>query len=150
FLVVEAPFDPLDIKSNSEIIGITLRQPLYRTLDQDFVLELTGEHLYNETSLLGQPFSFSTGAHRGKSTVTALRFAQEWVKRTAVQVLAVRSRFAVGIDALGATINPSPVADGRFVSWLGQAQWVRRLGLWDTTLLVRMDLQLATEALLPL
>jgi hemolysin activation/secretion protein len=150
FLVVEAPFEPLDIDSRSEIFGVTLRQPLYRTLNQEFALELTGERLTNQTFLLGEPFSFSPGAHRGLSTDTAVRFAPQWVYRTPTQVLAVRSQFSVGIDALGATINPSPLPDGRFFAWLGQLQWARRLGLWDAELLWRTDLQLANNPLLPL
>jgi hemolysin activation/secretion protein len=150
FLVVEAPFEPLDIHSQSEIFGVTVRQPVYRTLNQEFALELTGERLSNQTSLLDEPFSFSPGAHRGLSTDTAIRFAPQWVYRTPTQVLAARSRFSVGIDALGATINPSPLPDGRFFAWLGQLQWARRLGIWDAELLWRTDLQLANNPLLPL
>jgi len=150
FLVVEAPFEPLDVNSRSEIFGITLRQPLYRTLNQEFALELIGERLTNQTFLLDQPFSFAPGAHRGMSTDTAVRFAPQWVYRTPTQVLAARSQFSVGIDALGATINPSFLPDGRFFAWLGQLQWARRLGLWDAELLWRTDLQLANNPLLPL
>lgn len=56
----------------------------------------------------------------------------------------------MGIDALGATINPSPLPDGRFFAWLGQAQWVRRLDLRDSEIRFRADLQLANNPLLPL
>jgi hemolysin activation/secretion protein len=112
FLVVEAPFEPLDVNSRSEIFGITLRQPLYRTLNQELTLELIGERLTNQTFLLDQPFSFAPGAQRGLSTDTAVRFAPQWVYRTPTQVLAARSQFSVGIDALGATINPSYLPDG--------------------------------------
>jgi len=150
FQVVEAPFEPLDVNSRSEIFGITLRQPLYRTLVQEFALELIGERLSNQTFLLDQPFSFSLGAHRGLTTDTAVRFAPQWVYRTPTQVLAARSQFSVGIDALGATINPPSLPDGRFFAWLGQLQGARRLGLWDAELLWRTDLQLANNPLLPL
>jgi hemolysin activation/secretion protein len=150
FQVVEAPFEPLDVNSRSEIFGITLRQPVYRTLVQEFALELIGERLTNQTFLLDQPFSFSLGAHRGLTTDTAVRFAPQWVHRTPTQVLAARSQFSVGIDALGATINPPSLPDGRFFAWLGQLQGARRLGLWDAELLWRTDLQLANNPLLPL
>ena len=150
FQVVEAPFEPLDVNSRSEIFGITLRQPVYRTLVQEFALELIGERLSNQTFLLDQPFSFSLGAHRGLTTDTAVRFAPQWVYRTPTQVLAARSQFSVGIDALGATINPPSLPDGRFFAWLGQLQGARRLGLWDAELLWRTDLQLANNPLLPL
>jgi hemolysin activation/secretion protein len=114
FHVVEAPFECLDVNSMAEIFGITLRQPLYRTLNQVVALAFTSERLSDQTFLLGQPFSFALGAHRGLSIDTALRLAPEWVYRTSTQVLAARSRFSVGIDALGATINLSPLPDGRF------------------------------------
>ena len=150
FLIVEAPFQSLDTSSESEIIGITLRQPVYRTLSQEFTLELIGERLSSQTFLLDQPFSFSLGAHNGLSTDTAIRLAQEWTHRTPSQVLVARSRFSVGIDALGATINPPPLPDGRFFAWLGQLQWVRRLSAWEIEMLFRADLQLAKDPLLPL
>src|SRR5207245_8221179 len=88
--------------------------------------------------------------NNGESTVTAIRVAQEWVSRTDVQVVAVRSRFSVGIDALGATINRGEIADGRFFAWLGQFQFVRRLPFLDTELIARTDLQLTPDPLLAL
>ena len=77
-----------------------------------------------------------------------MRIAQEWVYRTQNQVLAARSRFSVGVDALGATINPAGEPDGQFFAWLGQFQWVRLLGILDTQLIFRSAVQLAAESLL--
>jgi hemolysin activation/secretion protein len=150
-IVVEPPFEPLDVESASEILTIALRQPLYRTLRQEFALVLVGEHLHNETFLLGEPFSFSPGAEDGESTTTALRFALEWTDRAQNQVIAARSRFSVGMNALGATIHDDvDIPDGRFFAWLGQFQWARRLGARDIQMLFRFDVQLTTEPLLPL
>src|SRR5262249_44958441 len=62
----------------------------------------------------------------------------------------------VGIDALGSTIHERGLPDSRFFAWLGQFQWVRRfgilegLGLRDTQLIFRTDLQLADDSLLTL
>lgn len=50
---------------------------------------------------------------------------------------------------LGATINPSP-PDGKFFTWSGQFQWAWRLPYWDSEVLFRSDVQLASEALLSL
>jgi hemolysin activation/secretion protein len=149
--VVEALFDPLDIESQSQIFSITLRHPLYRTLRQELALSLTGEHLRSETELLGEPFSFSPGTQNGEAIDTAGRFSLEWFNRSAEQVLAVRSRFSLGFDAFGATINAdSDVPDGRFFKWLGQFQWGRRLGFLNSQVFFRLDMQLTTEPLLPL
>lgn len=152
FLVVEAPFDVLDIKSESEIFGVTLRQPIYRTLNQEIALALTGERLFNKTFLLGEPFSFTAGAENGEAIVTAVRFAQEWTSRSQNQVIAARSRFSFGIDALDATNNQKNFgdADGQFFAWLGQFQWARRLDPLGIQLLSRIDLQLANDHLFPL
>ncbi len=150
FAVIEAPFQDLDIKSTSDVVSLTVRAPVYHTINDLVALELTGERLTNQTSLLGRPFSLAPGARNGESTVTAIRVAQEWVSRTDVQVVAIRSRFSVGIDALGATINRGEIADGRFFAWLGQFQFVRRLPFLDPELIARTDLQLTPDPLLAL
>lgn len=149
--VIEEPFKELEIESKSEIYGITLRHPIYRTLNSEVALELIGEYLSHKTFLLGEPFAFSPGANRkGESFVTALRPALDWVYRSQNQVIAARSRFSFGLDTLGATINKDGEPDGRFFAWLGQFQWVRRLGILDTQLIFRSDLQLSDDALLSL
>ncbi len=151
FIVVEEPFESLDIKSKSEIIGFTLRHPVYRTLTQEFALALTGEHLINKTFLLGEPFDFTPGSKGGVSRVSALRLSQEWVQRTSNQVISAFSRFSLGIGVLGATTNGDPaLADGRFFSWLGQAQWARRLEPWRIQIIARGVVQLADDRLFPL
>jgi hemolysin activation/secretion protein len=148
--VIEQPFQELDINSKSNIYTFTLRQPVYRTLSSELALELTGERLSLQTSLLGQQFSLEPGAQSGKSVVAALRTAQEFVYRTQNQVIAARSRFSFGIDTLGATINKNGLPDGKFFAWLGQFQWVRRLGFLDSYLIFRSDVQLSDAPLLSL
>jgi len=151
FGVVDKVFGPLDIVSKSESFEITLRQPVYRTLDQEFALALTLEHETNRTSLLGEPFSFSPGEVNGRSIVIPLRFLQEWTYRTQRQVFALRSRFSFGMDAMDATINDDKrIPDGKFFSWLGQFQWARLIDLLDSQLLFRADLQLSNQPLLPI
>jgi hemolysin activation/secretion protein len=160
--VIEEPFEPLDIESLSEIFSVSLRAPLYRTLQREFAVSVSGERLHSETSIAGMGFSFSEGSDDGKSTITALRLTAEWVDRTSNQVLALRSRFSFGLNALGATINPkmpddpeterneSAIPPGRFAAWLGQFQLGRRLETRQIELLLRFDVQLSTEPLLAL
>ena len=155
-VVVESPFQDLDIDSHSDVTSITLRHPVYRTLTQEFAVYLQLEYLLNKTSLLGMPFPFSSGDQDddGKTADTALRLSLQWLHRTQNQVTAIRSRFSVGVDLFNVTINDSSeFPDGHFFAWLGQFQWVRRMNafeLQDFQLLLRMDVQLATEPLLPL
>ena len=94
------------------------------------------EHLKSDTFLLGEPFDFSLRSKDEQTRDTALRFAQGWLDRTPNQVVAVRSRFSLGITAFGATINENAdIPDGRFFAWLGQFQWARRLSARDIQLL---------------
>ncbi|MGH7259829.1 MAG: ShlB/FhaC/HecB family hemolysin secretion/activation protein [Nitrospiraceae bacterium] len=151
FTIVESPFDVLDITSDVEIIGLTVRHPVFKTVNEEFALSLTGEHLYNKTFLFGQGFEFVPGMKNGVGTVSALRFAQDWVKRTSSSVLAFRSRFSLGIDVLGATVNSGSEATGRFFAWLGQAQAVKRLDQWGGLQFIgRLDMQFSNERLFPL
>jgi hemolysin activation/secretion protein len=148
--VVEQPFQEIDINSKSDIYTFTVRQPVYRTLNSELALELIGERLWLQTSVLDEPFSLEPGAQHGRSVVAALRTAQEFVYRTQNQVIAARSRFSWGLNALGATINNNGLPDGTFFAWLGQFQWVRRLGFLDTYLLFRSSFQFSDSPLLSL
>ena len=151
FTVKEDPFEELDIRNKAEIFGISLRHPVYRKVDQEFALTLTGEHERNKSFLLGQPFEFIAGSPDGKFRVTALRFGQEYTRRSVDQVMSVSSRFSVGIGALGATANAdSNLPDARFFSWMGQAQLIRQLPFWRTQLVGRGLVQLSNDHLFPL
>lgn len=150
FTVIQQQFQALDVNSRSEAYSVSLRHPIFRTLRQEFALALSLERQANETFLLGEPFSFSPGAQNGRSVVSALRLTLEWTDRTQHQVLAARSRLSVGIDAFKATTNPADLPDSRFIAWLGQVQWARRLTDWGLQAISRLDVQLATEPLLSL
>ena len=148
--VIESPFDRLDITSTTDSYDLTLRHPLYRTLTEELAPAFTFEYRRSDTFLLGQPFSFSPGAQNGKSRITSLNFAPEWVRRSPTQVVAARWRFSLGIDALGATSNSGPVPDGQYFLWLGQFQWARRLPWFDLETITRADVQLTHDPLLSL
>jgi hemolysin activation/secretion protein len=148
FTVIESTVKPLDITGKFESIGFTLRQPVFRTMSQEFALALTGESESFRTSLVGNPFEFQSGSTNGVSQVSALRFSQEYVHRTQDQVISALSRMTFGLPVLGATVNSGPdQATGEFFSWLGQTQLVRRLNPTNTQLLARADLQLTNKHL---
>jgi hemolysin activation/secretion protein len=148
FTVIDSSVKALDIEGKFELIGLTFRQPVFRTLSQEFALSLSGQSESFRTSLLGSPFEFQTGSTNGLSQVSALRFAQEYVHRTQDQVISALSRMSFGLPVLGATVNSGPdQATGEFFSWLGQTQLVRRLNPTRVTLLARADLQLSNKHL---
>lgn len=148
--VIEQPFQDLNINSKSDIYTFTLRQPVYHTLNSEIALDLIGERLSDKTTLLGERFSLEPGAQNGRTVVSALRTAQEFVYRTQDQVIAARSTFSFGLHALGATINNNGLPDGVFFKWLGQFQWVRRLGFLDSYVIFRSDFQHSDSPLLSL
>lgn len=156
FLVVEDPFRTLDLNVDTQIIGLAIRQPVYRTVTDELALSLVGEHLYLKTTSAfdapGLPSLFIPGSSTtGVATVSALRFSQEYTHRSPSFVFAALSRISVGLNVLNATINSGPLPDGQFVSWLGQAQAVKRVEeWWGVQLLGRVAAQLANDRLFPL
>jgi hemolysin activation/secretion protein len=148
--IIEAPFDSIDIESNSETWGLRIRHPFYKTVNQEVALSLAVETRHSETFLLGEPFSFSPGVEDGECDVTVLRFSQEWSLRRFTQVFAARSVFSLGINAMGATSHDLD-PDGQFFAWLGQFQWAKRLKVPEKSQVIfRTDIQLSADPLLPL
>jgi len=158
FKLIEEPFTPLNIKTNTEIIGMSLRQPVYKTVTDEVGLAIIGEHLFTQSFIFNgtpdqQTFNIFPGFQNGAATVSALRFAQDWTHRTIDTVFALSSRFSVGLNVLGATINANPdTPDGQFFSWLGQQQAIKQFGdnLFGMQLLQRMGLQFTNSPLFPL
>ena len=143
--IVTEPFESLDIEGDTTRYGADLRQPVFRSPQSEFTLGLGLDVQKVESFLLGEPFSFSVADDQGVSRTTAVSFSQEYVRSQASRVLALRSSFTFGIDALDASVGgPS---DGEFRYWLGQAQWLQKLDLWDSTVRVHGQLRLADDAL---
>lgn len=161
--IVEEQFQPLDITSESEQYGVTLRQPLYESLTNEFAVSVTADKRKSSSFLLGRPFTLSAGAVDGETEVFVLRLALEFVNRSQKHVLAVRSTFNLGINEFGATRHANGLGggigstdgvrklpDGQFFSWLGQAQYVRRLFETENLAVVRINAQFANDPLLSL
>ena len=148
--IIEMPFQDLGIRSDSQTFSIGIRQPLTRSISNEFAIGLNFDLRRSRTFLLDDiPFSFSEGPKDGVSKVTAIRFFQDWVDRSSNRVLAARSQFSLGINAFDATINSGTVPDGHFFSWLGQFQWVQPLSP-RVVLLSRLAGQLTLDPLLSL
>jgi hemolysin activation/secretion protein len=148
--VVDDIFGPLNIVSKTEGVEISLRQPLYRTLNNEVAMTLAGEYEYNRTWLDGEPFSFSAGVDNGRSIVVPIRLSHDWTYRSQRQVFAARSRISFGTNMLGATTtNQANAPDSQFLAWLGQFQYARIFDLLDSQLLARVDIQRSNSALLP-
>jgi len=144
--VLQAPFTTLNINSKLEEYSATIRQPLYHTLSNEIAVSLTVEKRRAETFLLGQRFSLSPGAVNGVTSDFALRFAQEFVNRSQLHVLALRSSFNLGLDAFSAT-DSGMKPNWDFFYWLGQGQYVRRLWNTENLLVLRLNAQFSNSPL---
>ena len=150
--VIESPFERLDINSNEQDFGVSYRQPIVRTPDREFAVGVALTKRDVSTgylqSLIGTRIGYPTpGADANGSTrVTAARFFQDYTHKDTQQVFALRSQLSLGLPAFGATDNPSS-PDGKFLTWRGQAQYVRALAP-NSIFLVKLDTQLADRPLL--
>ena len=153
--IVEPPFDDLDIESRTDEFEVVIRQPVILTATanstQEFALGLEFSRQANETELLGEPFPLSPGANDdGKTRINAIRFFQDWTRRTRQDVLAARSQFNFGLDVFDSTINDDG-PDGEFFSWRGQAQWLKLISSESNiNFLLRSDIQISNSELVPL
>lgn len=146
--IVENPFTPLDIETESDYYEFSFRQPIVYKPNREIALGVSFSRQHSETSLLDIPFPLSIGADEsGNTNISALRFFQEYTGRSDNSVLALRSQFSVGLDIFDATINDN-APDSTFFAWRGQSQWVRKLDD-DFLFLLRGDIQIA-DNLVPL
>lgn len=147
--VVESPFNRIDLDANSRYFAVNWRQPLQRSLSEEFAIGVSLTNQKSKVTIFDVPVRLSPGTEEdGSTTVTALRFFQEWTQQSNRHVFSVRSQFSLGLGFLGGTVNED-APDSNFLAWRGQVQWVRLLAP-ETLLIVRGDLQLTTNALLRL
>jgi hemolysin activation/secretion protein len=147
--IVEQPFADLDINADSYNVSLGFRQPIVRTPKSEFTVGVSLDLRQSQTYLFENvPYSFSLGPENGKSKLTVLRLNQDWINRSTTRVLAARSQFSLGLNALGSTSNETGI-DGQFTSWLGQFQWVEALG-GNTIFLARAAAQFSLDSLLPI
>jgi hemolysin activation/secretion protein len=152
--VVQSPFDVLNLQSNSRNYSLTFRQPIVQTTTTELALGLEFMRREGDTRLLDVPFPISPGANeKGQTRLSILSFFQEWLNRNSQEVIALRSEFSFGLDVLGATVSDSAAglqgqANGQFFLWRGQGQYLRLMAP-DTILLLRADIQLTPDPLVP-
>lgn len=125
-LLIEEPFDHLDIESRFQLAGWSLTHPLVQTSSRQWSVTLAAEHKQLETTLGGQPVDLSEGFENGEASVTAVRLSTTYLVRSTRSVLGVRAAASAGLDALGASTQHE--RDGQFVTLLSEIQYVREFG----------------------
>jgi hemolysin activation/secretion protein len=147
--VVESPFNRVDIDADSRYFALTFRQPLQRSLSEEFTVGVSLTNQKSKVTIFDVPVRLAPGTEEdGTTTVTALRFFQEWTRQSNRHVFAARSQFTLGLGLLGGTSNED-APDSNFLAWRGQVQWVSLLAP-ETLLILRGDLQFSLDPLLRL
>ena len=149
--IISEPFQDLDLDSTSRYYEASFFQPIYQTSTQDFTLGFGFSHQNSEISLMDVGFpDLSRGSNAlGETSISALRFTQEYSDRSPNYVFTSRSQFSLGIDAFNSTINSSDLPDSKFLVWRGQTQYLTKL-TDNTKLFLRGDLQIADRPLVSL
>ncbi|MCC7413567.1 MAG: ShlB/FhaC/HecB family hemolysin secretion/activation protein [Gammaproteobacteria bacterium] len=148
--LVEEPFAGLDVTTESRGLELAVTQSLLRTSTRNVTLGVGFASRQSESFLRGRPFSFSAGADDGRTDIKVARVTGQWLEQGANSVFSARLTLSIGIGALGATVHEDGRPDSRYTAGLGQLQWLRRLGPHAGLLFARLDVQLASDSLLPL
>lgn len=144
FELTQGPFAG-QINGNSDRYEVSFRQPLIRSLREEFALS-AGFSYRDGKTFLG-PQSLTNPNNTVDSRTSIFKFGQDYTRRDTQGVWGLRSQFSFGTDLFDATDNPGDTADGQFFSWLGQVQRVQWFSP-DNLLIVQADLQLTPDSLL--
>ncbi|HEY5604882.1 MAG TPA: ShlB/FhaC/HecB family hemolysin secretion/activation protein [Gammaproteobacteria bacterium] len=148
YIVVEEPFDEIDIESKTTKYGIAVSHPFINRLNQNLAGSLALEVKHSEHSLLNLPFSFSLGEKDGESDATVLDLGATWIKRYQDQFFSLQASLRQGMNAIGATENEGSLPSGVFSLLKGQLQYARLLPLWNSQILFHTGFQFSNDPLL--
>lgn len=157
--VIEEPFDRLDIEGESENWGLSFDYRLRDRLSHQLTAFIGIDHAASETELDDRPFSFSSGARRGESVSDSVHVGLESIHRWTNQILAIRVSARKGVDIWDATRIPGnaptrqpdtgeEIPESDFLVWLTQLQFVQRLDLLNSQVVVNATRQDAMDPLL--
>lgn len=133
-----------DSRGSLDFYELSYRQPLKRSLREEFALSLAFALQGNESSFAFDGIPLVSNNSRTR----VLKFGQDYTHRDTQGAWAVQSQFSLGLDIFDATTSSEPNQDGRFFSWLGQVQRVQQLGN-DNLLIVQGDVQLSPDDVPP-
>jgi hemolysin activation/secretion protein len=140
--VTQAPFDQFDIRGTNPVYEISYRQPLARSLQDEFALSLGFRYQDGETLGLGRPDLF------GNSSTSVIQFSQDYLHRDPDGLWFFQSQLNFGTGLFNATQQDDPLPSGSFFSWVAQGQRLQRLTK-DQLLIIQGSLQLTPDSLLP-
>jgi hemolysin activation/secretion protein len=149
-VIVEEPFDQIDIESLSTNIGFSYTHYHARTTSNNISSQYGLDLRHSKSTIFEQPLP-STGAEPdGSMDDTVLVSSLNWLERNTESVWAWNNTIRFGVDALGATINANGEPDGKFFIVQSNFQYTTRVKLMRSQLSFSMGLQLSNDSLLSL
>lgn len=149
-IIVEEPFDQIDIESLSTTYGAAFSHHFDKTDSMSLTGVIGLEVKHSESTLLEEPFVFSLGAdENGEADDTVIYFSLNWLERTRNQALAWNNTLRYGLDLLDATMHDDDsLPDGEF--WVLQSafRYAKRINLFQSEIAIDLGLQMADDALL--
>ncbi len=142
--VVEPPFSLLDIVSARRSYAIGVQHPLIHQLGRNVTVGLKLKHQTASTTLLGQPYSFTSNLADKRTASSVIALTQSWIERSANAALALNSELRLGTSLLGATEHATGPDSQFHILWV-QGEWFRQLPLGS--LLLRGSAQLSDDEL---
>jgi len=158
--IVESEFlEQLDIRSNAQGYGFSIRQPVLRRRGQEARVFFAGDWKKAQSFLLGERGIVPGDPNSGRSAVAALRVGGDYLLRLQNRALAAWVSVNFGLDALdstkefdgdlpGETRDAFP--DGKFVSARFRLQEIEYLPWYDLRVQTRIDAQVSNDRLLGL
>lgn len=148
-VVVEEPFDIIDIESESETRGLSLSRPFRSDSGRLLTATLGLENREAANWLLGMPFSFTPGEVDGESEVSVAYLSGEWLWQTRERIIGVVASARFGVDLFDPTIQASG-PDSKFTSLRAQFQYARTMNWRDSQFIVSSSAQFTSDSLLAL
>jgi hemolysin activation/secretion protein len=148
-LLGDSAFAVLGLRSRNEAYSLTYRQPILRSLRQEFALSLGFSAQKSQTFLFKDvPYPFGSSADANGITQTRiLQFGQDYSRRDALGIWNASSQLNFGLGILDATQHSGSIPDGQFFSWQLQGQRIQQLGNGNL-LIAQGNLQLSPDSLL--
>lgn len=148
--LIEEPFQTIDIKSKFKSQEFGFTQPIINRLQRQLSLGISWSSRESNTTLLGEPFSFTPGEIDGHTKVNVWRFTQDYMQRGEQNVFVARSSFSKGTNNIEQDPTIPNVPRRNYLVWLGQYQYAQRVMENDARIISRGVIQQTAHSLVPL
>ena len=149
-IVVEEPFNAIDLKSESYSVGVLYKININKTLSSIHSLNFGFDNKNSTNSVLGVPIAFDPGADSitGESIVTALSISYDYIEKKREFFQAYKFSYRQGLDAFQSTIHTTSLPDSDFSVLNAQLQYAWKYSKTGSQLLFKTSMQSTSDSLL--